>query len=316
MERMSIFETITANLDDDFKVLPGFSLEFMGKNREFKCAAGMHDGTLIYHTLNLGNPGDPQKAAEDIAVLLVAYFADKNKKFLNEIDAILNENSVISIVDDLAIIMWDRLFSLADRTDWKSLAHQWRSSSIDLLINSDNMNFVKIGITLLGVLGFTNFNRSADLLFNIGVYDELTIYALTALSRLADLNSRMKSEQHMDFNAIVFEIAKRVNGWGRVHAVKRLEPATDEIRGWILRKGCLCPGLVSYLALTCAESGDMISALRQETLDDELFKGVSAIMEALIEEESMPGISVYTHADEALALYRRNKDIREKGGRI
>jgi len=80
-------------------------------------------------------------------------------------------------------------------------------------------------------------------------------------------------------------------------------PPAEEIREWILRDGCSNGVVDAYLGLTCAVKGDLISALRQETLDEKLFGSIAIIVDALLDEGPVSGISEYEHAKEALELY-------------
>jgi len=308
---MSIHNIIMKNMNNDGRLPQGFSLETIGKDKkgeEIKYAAGMMDGTAIYHSVNLLNPGDPNKAANEIAILLIKYFEDNDKRHTKEIEDILAKNSTISIVDGLAEIMWETLMNIDNPDEWTNTANLWTDATLDLITKSESMDFVKIGITMLGVVGFDCFDRSAEILFNMAAYDGLTVYALSAFSRLVNVCSRLNPEQPIKYNEIVFEIAQRVDGWGRVHAAERLEPETDEIRRWLLTRCCTDGFLSMYLALNCAEKADMISVLKQETVDDELFQGITAIFEGLIEADMVPGggLNSYEQGKEALKLYVRH----------
>jgi len=75
--------------------------------------------------------------------------------------------------------------------------------------------------------------------------------------------------------------------------VERLEPTSDEIREWILRKGCANEIMDAYLGLECGNKGNLIGALRHGSIDDELFEGISVIIDALLDEGPVEGISVY-----------------------
>ena len=61
-----------------------------------------------------------------------------------------------------------------------------------------------------------------------------------------------------------------------------LQPETDEIRDWILRKGCANDIMDEYLGLECANKGGLIFALRQDSIDDDLYEGVAIIIDALL----------------------------------
>ena len=95
------------------------------------------DGIRMYHTVNLGNPGNPEKAAKDIAVLLIKYFEDKSKHHIKEIEAILDKNNVISFVDKLAKIMWETLVNPAVPAEWENNADLWTDSTLDLIIKTE-----------------------------------------------------------------------------------------------------------------------------------------------------------------------------------
>ena len=118
-------------------------------------------------------------------------------------------------------------------------------------------------------------------------------------------------------NRIVFQISKSIKGFGKVYAVKHLEPETDEMQEWILRYGCISIEMAINLALDCAVKSDLISALRQEIVDTELFGSIASIIYSLLLAEIpipeeldiwddggfIAGISEYEHAREALLLY-------------
>lgn len=115
----------------------------------------------------------------------------------------------------------------------------------------------------------------------------------------------LNPEQPIHFNDLVFSIAKSVDGWGRVHAIEHLEPTDDEIKRWLLEHGCDGGVLDMYVALNCAVKGDLISALKQKTLDDNLFIGITRVFEGLLEADINigGGINAYEHGKEALSLY-------------
>ena len=152
---------------------------------------------------------------------------------------------------------------------------------------------VKLGICLFGLLDLSNEEEIMNRLFILALYEEFTLYVLATISNSPKGND------------IVFKIAQKVDGWGKIHAVEYLEPATDEIREWILRKGCANAVMDAYLGLECAIKGDLINALKRDSFDEELFEGISVIIDALLDEGPVDGISVYEHTEEALKLYLR-----------
>ena len=85
--------------------------------------------------------------------------------------------------------------------------------------------------------------------------------------------------------------------------MEHLEPETDEVRDWILRNGCANGVMDAYLGLTCAIKGDLISVIRRDSIDNELFGSIAIIIDALLDEGPVAGISEYEHAEEVLSRY-------------
>lgn len=129
-------------------------------------------------------------------------------------------------------------------------------------------NPVKLGIVLLGVAGD---ERDRDLLLLLGAIEELTLFAVVAL-----VNTQP------DRRRTAYELARRVTGWGRIHAVKRLAGCTDpEITGWLLREGFRNDVMNEYLAHLAATTGDLYGALGEPEVDEALLAGAGAILAAL-----------------------------------
>ncbi|TYP69629.1 limonene hydroxylase [Paenibacillus methanolicus] len=153
-------------------------------------------------------------------------------------------------------------------------------------------NVVKFGIALLGL--YRN-EKVRDLLLALGSHDEFTLYAAVALQNGSD-----------DGNDALFQLAQRVNGWGKIHLVERLEPTTPHIRDWLLREGCANSIMNEYLAHVCAVKGELHAALAAEKVDGELFEGASVIVQALLSGGPAEDIDDYDHAPQVIADYVRH----------
>jgi hypothetical protein len=80
----------------------------------------------------------------------------------------------------------------------------------------------------------------------------------------------------------VYEVARRVEGWGRIHAVERLAGSTTpEIRAWLLRGGFRNGVMDEYLAYIAATTGHLYEALLDPAPDRELLTGAGGILAAL-----------------------------------
>ena len=309
---LSIYEKIIANIDENGRMPSEFNLGVKIINgREIRFAPGMLDGSMIYHSHRTfckisGKPLAPEKEADVIAALLMNFFDSSDTKILEKVEDVLSDakNGAWAIAEDILGFIWREGDKRGDANGddcWESMLDSWFHSCLHIIKTTNNVNLLKISLTMLGYLGVMDLEKSVSLLATLAAYEDFTYYALIAILCL---------HKFIDSNSLIFNIAKRVGDWGLVHAIERLEPENDEIRKWILLNGCIDVPPKLYLALTCAEKGDLISTLRQETLDDDLFDSISNVIEALLNEEPMPGISVYEHAVEAITLYLRHAESR------
>lgn len=134
--------------------------------------------------------------------------------------------------------------------------------------NGTQRGSVALGIILIGLAGEPH---DRELLLLLGRLEAFSLYAVVAL----------RSTQP-DRDRAVFELAQRVDGWGRIHAVERLARATDpEIKAWLLREGYRNRILDEYTAWTAATAGGLAEALAADTIDEELLAGGGRILAAL-----------------------------------
>ena len=84
-------------------------------------------------------------------------------------------------------------------------------------------------------------------------------------------------------DVVLWELAKTVDGWGRIHIVERLaETERPEIKDWLLREGYRNSIMYEYLAYTCATAGNLLTALSGEHVDRDLLTSAGDIIQALI----------------------------------
>ncbi|MGJ6962247.1 hypothetical protein ACSDR0_10090 [Streptosporangium sp. G11] len=148
---------------------------------------------------------------------------------------------------------------------------------------------VKIGLVLLGACGD---ERDRELLLLLGTLEELTLYAVVALRRTQP-----------DRQRATYELARRVRGWGRIHAVERLKGCDDpQIKDWLLRDGFRNGIMNEYLAHLAATTGDLYSALLEPDVDDALLDGAAGILAALA--LGGPAEDMGDYADAVPAMHR------------
>jgi hypothetical protein len=137
-----------------------------------------------------------------------------------------------------------------------------------LVMAGSQREAVKIGIVVLGTCGD---EHDRDLLILLGALEELTLFAVVAL-----MNTQADRER------AVFDVARRVTGWGRIHAVERLARTTDpEIQAWLLRDGFRNDVMYEYLACIAATAGRLYEALLDPAPDQELVTSAGEILATL-----------------------------------
>ncbi|WP_174189599.1 hypothetical protein [Nocardia barduliensis] len=134
--------------------------------------------------------------------------------------------------------------------------------------NATRREVAKLGIVLLGTCGD---QRDRELLQLLGSLEEFALFAVVAL---------MKTQP--DGQRAVFELAQRLDGWGRIHAVERLKGCADpDVKAWLLRGGFRNGVLNEYLAHIAATTGGLYEALLADEVDDALLDGAAGILKAL-----------------------------------
>jgi len=225
----------------------------------------------------------PARVIRKVANLLKKYFTSGDGQFIEELETILEDYQAIALVDPVRSHLYPKLKRRnTDRV--LELSHA-------LLTTSSNAELVKIIIAVVGLFRLGNDHELVETIMTLATCDEFTLYAAVAATNWEHGND------------IVFAMAQRVDGWGKIQAVRILQSETDEIRDWLLHEGCMNNIMSAYLGLECAVKCDLISILRQGALDSKTFDSVSTIIVALLDEGPVSGISEYEYAEEALMLY-------------
>jgi len=242
---------------------------------QLRWAPGALDGVLTTHTK--GTDGAPEAVV--VAILALTDHADAAT--LAATTEVLRTTDVLPVVDAV-------LKGLAAETDKD---RRLRLSEIAHLLayEAPERDLVKLGIALTGVFGDVAADRPT--LETLGAHEEFTLFVAVALSNL-----------HAGEGAL-WELAKRVDGWGRIQLVYRLAGTTDpEIRAWLLRDGFRNSVMDEYLAYTCAVAGGLLEALAPNIINDALFDGATDILAALA--RGGPAEDIRSYADREAAVSR------------
>lgn len=250
----SIYEHLRAHTVGG--VLAPADLELPDSNdalgEDMRWAAGARDGVLAFHAHGGGDEASCKRTVEALRAL----FQQANAENLATLASSCTQSQLASHADGLV----DALNEIPGLDAVR--VHQL---GMVLAKEAPHPELVKLGITLLGMIE----HDDREVLLQLGLHDELTMFAVVALIK-----------QNDTFEPVIWDLAKRVHGWGRIHAVSRLAETHDEsIRAWLLREGFRNSVLDEYLAHLCATTGELHRAL--ERPDAELLAGAAGLFRAL-----------------------------------
>ncbi len=277
-----VFEYICEYMDDGM-LPPDFSLPRKKPDKDHApLDDGAMDGIMYFHykpeqkelgemenIVQLAGKGKTRLAVNKTE----KFFSDPDKFTLHIADNL--QNYIISHRDELNA---DAIYDFG----------------ISLLVSSKNYEAVKTGLMILEI--FSDYNdKLLEAIMKLSACNEFTLFCIWAVQRLDNANE------------LVFTMAKRTFGWGRIFAVHFLQPDTPEIREWLLNNGVhnsIHPG---YLANKLFDELDIRSMLRQNP-DASQMKAIAYIILFLLEEGPASGIRAYDDAEDILSAFLENAE--------
>lgn len=253
-------------------------------------ADGAMDGIGIYH---MGAP----EITDEIRTLIknavdAAAMGNNIERAEEAFGALAEKISAVRAIDELQAYIIENRNTLP--------ANNLYNFAVNMALRSPNKDSVKFGLSILELLNIENNEELKNAVRTLGLCDEFTIFAVFIMLQWGNGNDE------------IFELAKKVHGWGRIHAVERLEPETDEIKTWLLREGYKNVVLPAYSALTCWNKSGAAELLRSSCkLSDEDFKALRDLIDALLDEGPCAGISAVENSEETLELFLNKASGRE-----
>lgn len=276
----SIFERIRAAVQPD-GTLPGdFSIqEKPADPQAIRFADGAQDGIMFYHAS--GGDGRLLERLEEITRLaagggdyeetearLAACFGER-EAMLGCIDGL--QEWIIGHREELDA---GRMFGFANA----------------VLLHSASLGAVKYALSVLELLASAQ-GQWRENVRTLALSDEFTLYCVWIVKNWENSGEEL------------FRMAKKVRGWGRVHAVRELEPVTREMRDWLLDEGWDNGVLPAYTALACAQKGDLRDRLEREELSRERLTAAGGLIRGLLDEGPCRNISLMEDREELLLAY-------------
>lgn len=277
ISKESIYNRICHAFKEDHTLPINFELEKYSTQESIKFAPGALEGIFGHHTS--GDDGKNDKLYD----FLIKRINQRPEIIINELEksGLLSNEKVITdgIVKQI----------------YKNKEHIPADSLINLacsfITDGTEEYTVKLGLILLVLFNIDNNAKLKNILLDLAVWEGFTEYVIQNMSDWTDKNNAY------------FQLAKRLNGWGKIDAVEQLDPETEEIKEWILCDGCKNSIMYSYLALICAEKCDLYSILKTRKLNEHELSGTKDIIEGLLDEGPCEGISVIENANELLLMF-------------
>lgn len=277
MKKLSLYDQISSSLIDGG--LPDdFSLP---KDDETVFADGAEDGIYLYHM-------NAQKMSDDDHQIMIDAIDAANDHDYDLADRLFTELSVrvsaISIIDEMQDHIWDNMDKLSADNIYEYAA--------GMITMSDNRECVKYGLTILGLLNTDN-EEMRNVIRTLALSDEFTFFCVHIM------------KNWKDGNRDIFETARNVHGWGRIHAVEQLralDPLYEEIQKWLLKEGTDNMVMPFYSALTVWKNSGAGNILFNGPTYEQ-FTGIRKIIDALLDESAVQGLSALDKRNEIIMVF-------------
>jgi hypothetical protein len=225
----------------------GYPLPDEDPEREQLMSGAVLDGVRTHH---FGSKPDPDAGSRIADLVTDLVTGPPSRQACASLHAALADHPALDLADALG----DQLRRQDLPADRLRAVGRW------LAEHGTRREAVAGEIVLLGLAGD---ERDRDLLLLLGALEDLTLYAVVALV-----------STQPDRDRAVFELARRVDGWGRIQAAERLTGTSDpEIKGWLLRDGFRNKVMTEYLAHLAATTGELYTALLDPEPDEALLDG-------------------------------------------
>lgn len=279
MNKKPIFEIIADRLrqtefkDDDIITL-GKDFSLPNDEEGLKYIDGAKDGICVYH---MGAAEITQKDIEEINTVITFANTGDYDQADSVLEKLCERIRVVNFIDELQ----DCILARKDEVEDKFYIY-----SLYLMTQSANIECVKAGMMIQELFGQSE--EVKGMVRTLGLSDEFTLYSVFIMRNWENGNTE------------IMNIAKSVNGWGKVHAVHYIEPDTEEIKYWFLTGAVSNDVMPAYSGWDCYKKADVEAILKKGGLTYEELEGVLSIVDAMLDEGPVLGISNVENPKEIL----------------
>lgn len=249
---------------------------------KIRWAPGAMDGVFGHHS----SPENSKATAGRLAKLIDEIARTGDRRAVAAAYAMMKDESVLGLIDSVIELLGER---------GSPIEPHLSQFALRLAKDAADRGPVKVGIALLGV---TRLSQHREVVETLGLHDEFTLFSAVALRNMLD-----------EPEAALWQLASKVDGWGRIQIVERLPPIKSEaIRQWLRTEGFRNSILYEYLALVAAEHGKLGDALDRPSVPSSELIAASEIIKSMIAADGGPcaGMNSYSDAARTCLLYLRH----------
>ncbi|RKM56039.1 hypothetical protein D6856_14980 [Butyrivibrio sp. XB500-5] len=276
----ALFDIISGALVDG-ELPESFSLPTKDDSR-LHFADGAEDGICIYH---MGRSANTDETKKEMGGAVTAASSGDFSKADQLFDKLGTHARALYSIDDIQAYILQNREKLNPTNCLRYAIHAITTSSCK--------ETVKYGLCILELFNTDEKPDVKNIIRTIGLCDEFTLFSVFIMRAWKNGNEE------------ILNLAKKVHGWGRVHAVERIEAVTDEIKRWLLIDGVHNNVLPAYSAMDCWTKSGAYEILKGNPTKEE-FAGIRDIIDGLLDEGPVTGISQFDDGDDIIISFLKH----------
>lgn len=275
-KKTAIFTKLCDGIDKSTYMLEeGFKLEPENENQKI-FALGAMDGIALYHT-RFEDKSDSEGMKQLIQAIECNNEGNREEAF-NLVEEFANECQMVFFEDLILSYIYENRAHL----DIKKL----REFAVELIMDSSKREAVKFGIAIHELLNFEGIPEYDRMFQMLGACDEFALFVCHVYDNRSNRNE------------LLWDIAKRTKGWGRIHSIRCMKDISEEIADWLILNGLDNEVMPEYSALDVFEKANCGAFIKNAKMDYEHFRKMIELMKSLINEGPVPGISELENVEE------------------
>ena len=274
----SVFQMIQKNINKDGILKEGFSLPAEDTGNGINWAAGAYDGVMLYH---MGHTEPDAEARETMTKAITLASSGAYEKAEEIFAEWTKDNRAVAAVDVLQNYIYDHRQELDP--------NHIHGFAMHMILDSEHIECVKIGLEILELFPEPE-EEIKQIVRTLALYDEFTLFCIWDMLKWSAGNEE------------IFELARLVHSWGRIHAVEKLNADNREKQYWLLTQGTVNNVTNAYSSLTCWKKSQAEKILAGKPSGNE-YRGLALLIDGLLDEGPVPGISALNEPEKVLQRF-------------